>query len=187
MQLRCGNPGCKYQSRKHCEHVTAVASECKLQSALPDLSNSSKPDDVNEFMRMPEEPVESLTDRVAQLPMSVAAKEIMAKYSHPEALPADPETKVLTLMPVLRSGAVCPCSRLPYKAKPTELKQKADVFFDKARCTASVYAYDCQKDNRDCCVRYKGDEHGLVVLTDQTIVAEWLFFDCFYQVRRTQL
>jgi hypothetical protein len=176
MQLRCGNPGCKYRSRKHCQHILDVAAEFKLHSALPDLSRLHPPSDrsaANEFLKLPDEPARSITDRPAPLPIPIAAKELMFKYKNPASLPAE------GLMPTITPGQCCKTHKKPYEAT---FVGEANVFFSDARCTAKVYAYDCAKRDPKCQIPYKGDEHQLCVLTERIIVAEWLFYECFFHV-----
>ncbi len=153
-----------------------MAAEFKAQSALPDLSRVYAPygrSAAKEFLKLPDEPVRSITDRPAPLPIPIAAKEIMFKYKNPASLPAD------GLRPSITAGQCCKTHNKPYEAT---FVGEANVFFSDARCTAKVYAYDCAELDPKCQIPYKGDEHQLCVLTERTIVAEWLFYECFFHV-----
>lgn len=166
---------CKHTcKRRHCEHLLYVASEHNMHSALPTFTPAASPTD-NDTINVPEELIASETDRPAPLPLSAAQKKIFRDFDDPEKLPKE------GLIPKLAPGLCCEKHGLRYNDKPTFLRE-ADVFLSRKRTTTKLFAWDCPQHDPDCQRQFDGSELGLWVCTKQTIVSEFLFYDCFVQV-----
>jgi hypothetical protein len=154
-----------------------------MEKCLPDHTANSHcaVDDDPTVLCVPDEPVASITQRPAPLPITPQMKELFRTFKTLNDLPKE------GLFPVIQDGERCPLHKKPYDVKAgavlvTTKAKPATVYFTDQCGTADVYAVNCPEGHPDCQKKYTGEQHGFCCLSKRTIVSEWLFYDCLFKV-----
>lgn len=189
VQLCCDSAFCQSHRRRGgpCVHVAAVADLKNMHAAVATNSAASDEAEVADQETETECKLEaSISDHDVFVPVP---EHFVSLISHgcdrKDCVPKE------GLRPLIAAGQKCKCEQpSPYRFELTspDWVREGDhdyrlIFISTKAEGVRRWALHCPSHNPICLMRYDPRQHGLWECTNQTMISEQLFYECFFQVR----